>query len=84
MSAAIVVFVVCAGACAIAHAAILASTVRRPARAEQPPDVPRPHRAVEFAWALVPILALALVLTATWGRVRDRDSKPVEILKVAR
>ena len=89
MSVAVLVFVVCAVACAVANIAILFSTLGRPAR----PDagvpgvaggVPRPHRAAEIAWALLPVLILALVLTATWARVRERDTRPVEVMKVAR
>ena len=79
MSAPVIVFVVCAAACAVAHVAILVSTMVRTRGVEPSADVPRPRRAVEFAWALVPILALALLLTATWGRVRERRTAPIEI-----
>ena len=87
MSAAVTVFVVCAAVCAIANLAILLSTLGRPAAAGTAVGgMPRPNRAAEIVWALVPIVMLAFVLTATWARVRERDAppRPVEVMKVAR
>jgi len=85
VSAAVLVFVVCAVACAVANVAILVSALRPAPSDAAATGVPRPNRAVEVAWALLPILMLAFVLTATWGRVRVRDvPKPVEVMKVAR
>ncbi len=76
------VFAACALACAVGHLAIIASVSRRsPAPTE--PGVPRPRRAVEILWALLPAVALALVLTATWDKVSKRAEPPV-IMKVAR
>ena len=87
MSTTGVVFVVCVAACIIAHAAILLSSVSAPrngaASTAQAPSVPRPRAVSEFLWALLPILALALVFTATWARVRDRDQHPPATMKVA-
>ena len=84
MSSAVIVFLVCVVACAVAHVAILVSSVSARAAAESAAKVPRPRALVEFIWALVPILALALVLTATWSRVRDRGHRhPPETMKVA-
>jgi len=79
VSAVVVVFVTGAIACVVGHIAILASVIRRPsasypsARAE---SVPRPRPFVEVVWAIVPIVALALVLTATWGHVRENATRP--------
>jgi heme/copper-type cytochrome/quinol oxidase subunit 2 len=89
MTAPVVVFGICALACLLAHAAILMSVVRRTSTGERPApahsSVPRPRLLSEIAWALVPAVALALVLTATWERVRDQGTpKPAEIMKVAR
>jgi len=77
------VFAACVVACAAGHLAILMSVARRHA-APVEPGVPRPRRGIEILWALLPALVLALVLTATWDRVRDRRAEPPEIMKVAR
>ena len=79
-------FVVCVAACVIAHAAILFSTVSARTTANvsaTAPTVPRPRAFVELLWALVPILVLALVFTATWARLRDRETHPPATMKVA-
>lgn len=77
------VFFACVIACAIAHIAILASVARRPAR-KADPGVPQPRRGIEIVWALLPALALALVVTATWDRVREQPDEPPVLMKVAR
>ena len=86
MRATAIVFALCAVACAVAHVAILRSVVR--AASDRTPvesGVPRPSFAVELVWAVLPMLALALVLTATWTKVRrDSTSQPEAILEVAR
>ncbi|MEX2178408.1 MAG: hypothetical protein WD801_06840 [Gemmatimonadaceae bacterium] len=81
-----VVFVTAAVLCAVGHIAILLSVVRsRAAVAVADPNVPRPRLGTEVFWAIVPALILALVLTATWTRVRDSAAqRPAEIMKVAR
>lgn len=87
MSTTVVVFVVCVAACIVAHAAILLSSVSArtaTAASTTTPAVPRPRAVSEFLWALVPIFALALVFTATWVRVRDRESHPPATMKLAR
>lgn len=78
-----VVFAIAALACAVAHAAILVSVVRRASGASSP-DVPTPRLAVEIMWALIPAIALAFVLTATWQRIHDRESPSGVLLEVAR
>lgn len=83
MRPAVVVFVVCALACVVAHAAILASVIRRRSAAVAD-SVPRPRLFVEVIWALLPAIALAFVLTATWARVVDTSvPKPELMMKVA-
>jgi heme/copper-type cytochrome/quinol oxidase subunit 2 len=85
VSSAVVVFLVCVVACAVAHVAILVSSVSTRVSANASPSVPRPRILVELMWALVPILALALVFTATWSAVRENEQRhPPEVLKVAR
>ena len=83
MSARVAVFVVAAAACAVAQIAILVSVVSRGTRAADP-GVPRPRLGVEILWAVLPALALAFLLTATWPRVRDAAAKPEEVLRIAR
>lgn len=84
MSPAIVVFLICAVVCAVAHVAILLSSVSAHVRADLATHVPQPRAVVELAWALLPMLALALVLTATWARIRDRAPQPPAAMKLAR
>ena len=84
MSPVIVVFAIAVAACAVAHVAIFASVVRR-ATGVADSNVPRPNFIAEVVWALIPALALALVLTATWVKVRERAaSDPGAVLKIAR
>jgi heme/copper-type cytochrome/quinol oxidase subunit 2 len=84
MSAAVAVFLLCVVCCVIGHAVILYAAVRtRPELADA--KVPRPKVAVEIVWAVIPVIVLAFLLTATWARVRDRGTpKPGVIMKVAR
>jgi hypothetical protein len=85
VSAGVLVFVLGAAACVVAHLAILVSVIRRPHPSAATEGVPRPRPVAEIIWAVVPIIALALVLTATWGRVRDRATpKPDVMMKIAR
>ena len=86
MRGVVIVFTVCAVACAIAHVAILRSVVRSAAtRMPMEPGVPRSGFAVELVWAVLPMLALALVLTATWAKVRASPAPPPQpIMEVAR
>jgi len=83
MSAPVLVFAACAVACVVAHIAILLSTVRGQMTVAVG-TVTRPRAAVEALWALIPVLILALVLTATWARVREQPLRPPEVMKVAR
>lgn len=86
MRATVLVFAVCAVACLVAHLAILRSVLRTAAgNTPLEPGVPRPRIGVEVVWAVLPILALALVLTATWARVQSNRAAPPEpIMEVAR
>lgn len=80
----VLVFVAAAVACAVAHVAIIASVVRRASRVADA-AVPRPRLVVEIAWAVLPLLVLAFVLTATWSRVRERSVTPEgAFMKIAR
>lgn len=66
------IFWVAAIACVIAQLAILRSTFA--ARGANKSDlVPLASRRGELAWAVIPALALGVVLTATWQRIEMRD-----------
>ena len=84
MSVVVIAFALCAAACLIGHVAILHSVVRKGASLVDS-AVPRPKFLVELLWAVIPLLALAIVLTATWVKVREHaHPAPAEIMKVAR
>jgi membrane protein implicated in regulation of membrane protease activity len=67
------IFWIAAAACIVAEIAILRSTF-----AAKPTDkselVPAASRSGELAWAIVPAIALSVVLVATWRRVESRES----------
>ena len=80
-----IVFALCAIACAVAHVAILRSVLRAATTRPTDSGVPRPGLVVEIVWAVLPMLALALVLTATWVKVeRHHAPRPEAILEVSR
>ena len=84
MALAVLVFVGCVVCCVVGHVAILVSVVRRRSEAVSA-GVPRPRPAVEILWAVLPAVVLALLLTATWVRVRDHVTpKPGVMMKIAR
>ena len=83
MNAAVLVFVACVAACVVAHVAILRSVVRSRAGLASDNAVPRPNLLVEIVWALVPAIVLAVVLTATWAKIRERPA-PAPIMRIAR
>jgi hypothetical protein len=72
MPIASVVFGACVAACAVAHAAIFMSVLRRQGGNDVSAEVPRPNTVAEVFWAVIPLLALALVLLASYPRVRHR------------
>ena len=78
----VIVFAVATAMCAVAHVAILASVIRRRSSVVDS-HVPKPRAAMEIVWALIPALALAFLLTATWERVRENKPPQPEVMKVA-
>jgi hypothetical protein len=66
-------FWIAAVACAIGELAILRSTFasRRTIKSEL---VPSASPRGELAWAVIPAVALGVVLTATWQRIEARDT----------
>jgi len=82
----VAVFMLCAAACVVGHVAILRSVVRSRTAAAAPAEgtVPRPRLGTEVLWALIPALALAVLLTFTWAAVRERQhAQPGVMLRVA-
>lgn len=80
----VLAFAMCALACLVGHAAILLSLIRSRS-APIDAGMPRPRLVVEIMWALVPVLALAFLLTATWDRVRENaTANPRAMMKIAR
>lgn len=66
------IFWIAVVACVIAELAILRSTFA--ARSANKSDlVPSASPRGELAWAIIPALALGVVLTATWDRIEARD-----------
>jgi heme/copper-type cytochrome/quinol oxidase subunit 2 len=66
------IFWIAAVACVIAELAILRSTFTA-RRANKSDLVPSASPGGELAWAIIPALALGVLLIATWGRIEARD-----------
>jgi heme/copper-type cytochrome/quinol oxidase subunit 2 len=66
------IFWIAAVACVIAELAILRSTFAA-RRANKSDLVPSASPRGELAWAVIPALALVVVLTATWKRIEARE-----------
>lgn len=59
--------------CVVAQIAILRSALaRHRPPADAPPTMPPLRRGIEVVWALLPAIALAVVLLATWRAVQAR------------
>jgi heme/copper-type cytochrome/quinol oxidase subunit 2 len=67
-SLAVYLFWAAVACCVVAQAAILRAALRAPA-ATVAARVPRPRRAAEVAWVLVPAIVLTLVLAFTWRAI---------------
>ena len=68
-----IIFWIAAAACAIAEIAILRFSFAAQ-RANKSELVPAAARSGEIAWAVIPALALAAVVFATWQRIEARES----------
>ena len=74
-NAADAIFWIAAVSCLIAQGAILRSVLAaRTGRGAA--DAPRARQSVEIAWAVVPAVALALVLAATWRTLHPTPVAP--------
>lgn len=61
-------------ACVVAQVALL-RTVGRTASQPSHPDA-RPATLLEFAWSVLPVVALAWILVTAWQHHRDRATAP--------
>ena len=68
------IFWIAAAACLIAEVAILRSTFVAQ-RANRSELVPASSRSGELAWAVIPALALGVLLIATWQRIEARATQ---------
>jgi heme/copper-type cytochrome/quinol oxidase subunit 2 len=75
----VLIFALCAAACVVGHVAILRSVIRSRSVAADS-NVPRPRLGVEIVWALVPALALVVLLTFTWASVREHVRRPPGVM----
>lgn len=67
---AVLIFWIAVACCVVAQVAIVWAALRPPARVpESGADVPRPRRAIEIAWTVLPAVGLAIVLVATWHAI---------------
>lgn len=72
LSLAEAIFWIAALACVAAQIALLRSSfkMKKDSKSELVPASPRP---VELAWAILPALALSVLLFATWRKVAERE-----------
>lgn len=61
-------------ACIVAQIAILRST-HAARKVEKSALVPAASRAGEIVWAIVPVVALSVLLVATWQKIEARDAQ---------
>ena len=67
------IFWIAALACAVAEIAILRSTIAQ-RRAQNPSLVRAGSPLSELIWAILPAIALSLLLVATWRRIEAREN----------
>jgi len=60
--------------CLVAQVLIVRSVLSVRARPEARPELPHSRDGVELLWALVPALALGVLLLFTWRAIRQRES----------
>jgi heme/copper-type cytochrome/quinol oxidase subunit 2 len=67
------IFWIAALACIVAEIAILRSTYAA-RKVEQSALVPEASRSGEIVWAIVPAVALSVLLIATWQKIQAREA----------
>lgn len=71
--------VACVASILVAQLFILRSALGTAVVTRAETHLPRPHRAAEVAWAVLPAIALAFVLWMTWQEARAVTSPPAEL-----
>ncbi len=64
-----IVFWIAAVSCAIGELAILRTVFAPHSSANSSPSIPHSPRGVEMLWAVIPAIALAALLAATWRAI---------------
>jgi heme/copper-type cytochrome/quinol oxidase subunit 2 len=72
------IFWVAVACCAVAELFILRSVFAVRGAGAADGALPRVRRPVEVLWAVVPAVALALVLAATWRTLHPGSSEPLD------
>jgi hypothetical protein len=76
------IFWIAAVCCGLAQAAVIRSSMVAPMLVPAHAGVARPRRAVESMWAILPAIALAILLIATWVAMHDYWTVVVPPLEV--
>jgi hypothetical protein len=71
-----ILLVACVASIVVAQLFILRSAFGTPVISREGVHLPMPRRAAEVAWAVLPAIALALVLWMTWQEARAVTSPP--------
>ena len=61
--------------CLVAQALIVRSVVGARRLPSASPEVPRAHAGVELFWAIVPAVALGVLLLFTWRAIDEREAR---------
>ncbi|MCC6245663.1 MAG: hypothetical protein IT353_22720 [Gemmatimonadaceae bacterium] len=77
-----VFFWIAAIACIVAQFFILRAVIQAVPSVTGSPDVPRPNRAMEIAWAILPALLIAAVFIGAW-QVLHREAPASIVLPTA-
>jgi len=64
------IFWIAAACCSVAQIAIVRSAVAAPVTEPLERGLPRPRRASEVVWTIVPAIGLAVLLVVTWRAIQ--------------
>jgi len=64
-----IIFWIAAFCCAVAQAAILRAVFAPRPNVQSPTTIPQSSRSAEILWAVIPAVALAALLAATWRAI---------------
>jgi heme/copper-type cytochrome/quinol oxidase subunit 2 len=69
------IFWIAVACCFVAQVALLRSALVAPMVQPSDRNLPVPSRGREVAWTVVPAIGLAVLLWATWHRIRDGEDR---------